>query len=422
MVYRSLFRNFNFLKLWGSQLASQIAANLLNFALIIRVYELAQGTRYANIAVSLLILSFGIPSIFFAVFAGAYIDHLDRKKVMVVSNLLRAALVLLFLVGPLEQNLLAVYGLIFIISTISQFFIPAEGAALPVVVKKSDLVSANSLFIFTIYASFLLGYSLAGPIVSFFGSNAAYYITSAAFIFAAALSALLPSLRATAKSHEALLILAHKVAKNLRTNLQKILRSPKLLFPIMQLTIAEAMTNVVIVLAPALSVLLLHRSLSQSAYILMIPAGVGMVVGAVLMGQLFRDSNKARLISIGLFSASLCLILFGLLDRIAPAKLLVPLVALAALGLGFVNALVSISAQTILQLNSTDETRGQIFGALNMMINIAATLPVLLAGITADLVSPTTVLVAAGILIFVYAVFQQKYFKKYHLKTVDTAH
>ena len=421
MVYRSLFRNFNFLKLWGAQVASQIAANLLNFALIIRVYELAQGTRYANIAVSLLIISFGIPSIFFAVFAGAYIDHLDRKKVLVVSNILRAILVLLFLIGPLEHYLLAVYILIFIISTITQFFIPAEGAALPNVVKKSDLVPANSLFIFTIYASFLLGYSLAGPVVALLGANAAYYITSGAFVFAAGLSALLPSLRATDKKHEALLVLAHKVAKNLKASLQKIFRSPKLLFPITQLTIAQAMTNVVIVLAPALSVLLLHKSLSQSAYILVVPAGIGMVGGAVLIGQLFRDSNKARLITIGLFSASIGLVLFGLLDKIVPDQLLVPIVAAVALGLGFVNALVSVSAQTILQLNSTDETRGQIFGALNMMINIAATLPVLLAGITADLVSPTTVLIAAGILIFASAIFQQNYFKKYHLKTVDIA-
>ncbi len=422
MVYRSLFRNFNFLKLWSAQVASQIAANLLNFALIIRVYELAQGTRYANIAVSLLIISFGIPSIFFAVFAGAYIDHLDRKKVLVVSNLLRAGLVLLFLIGPLEQNLLAVYALIFIISTITQFFIPAEGAALPSVVKKSDLVPANSLFIFTIYASFLLGYSLAGPVVAIFGPNAAYYFTSGAFIFAAGLSALLPSLRATDQKREALLVLARHVAGNLKANLQMIFRSPNLLFPITQLTIAQAMTNVVIVLAPALSVMLLHKSLSQSAYILVVPAGIGMVGGAVLIGQLFRDSDKARLISIGLLSAAIGLILFGLLDKIVPPRLLAPFVAAVALGLGFVNALVSVSAQTVLQLNSTDEARGKIFGALNMMINIAATLPVLLAGVTADLVSPTTVLITAGVLIFIYAILQQNYFKKYHLKTVDTSH
>lgn len=417
MVYKNLFKNFNFLKLWGSQLLSQIASNLLNFALIIRVFELAQGTRFTNIAVSLLILSFGVPSIFFAVYAGAYIDHLDRKKVMVVSNVLRAILVLFFLIGPVEQNLWAVYFIIFIISTITQFFTPAEGAALPNLVSKRDLVPANSLFIFTIYASFLLGYSLAGPVVAGFGPNAAYYLTSVAFLLAAILCAFLPSLRATSKRHISLINLAHRVATNLRTDVSKIMKSHELLFPILQLTIAQGMTNVVIVLAPALSLLLLHQSLSQSTYILVVPAGIGMIGGAVIIGQLFRDSNKAKLISIGLFSASIGLVLFGLLNKIAPPKFIIPGIIIIALSLGFVNALVSVSAQTILQLNSTDETRGQIFGALNMMINLAATLPVLLAGVTADLVSPTTVLIGAGVLIFIYAIFQQNYFKKYHLKT-----
>lgn len=421
MVYRNLFKNFNFLKLWGSQLLSQIASNLLNFALIIRVFELAQGTRYANVAVSLLILSFGIPSIFFAVYAGAYIDHLDRKKVMIASNLLRAGLVLCFLIGAVESSLWAVYLLIFIISTITQFFIPAEGAALPNVVGKKDLMPANSLFIFTIYASFLLGYSLAGPVVAGLGPNAAYYTTSAAFALAAILSAFLPALRATDKKHVGLLDLANKVAASLRVNVAKILKSHELLFPILQLTIAQGMTNVIIVLAPALSVLLLQRSLSQATYILVLPAGIGMIGGAVLIGQLFRDSDKAKLINIGLFCAGFGLIIFGLLNKFVPFHYLVPVVAAVALALGFVNALVSVSAQTILQLNSTDETRGQIFGALNMMINIAATLPVLLAGVSADLVSPTTVLIAAGVLILIYAFFQQNYFRKYHLKTVDIA-
>ncbi len=141
MGYRSLLKNWNFDKLWGAQLFSQLAANILNFALVIRVYDLAAGTRYANVAVSLLILSFGIPSIFFAVFAGALTDHLDRKKVLVLTNILRAGLVLLFFF--VEKNLIMVYGLIFVISTITQFFVPAEGSALPNVVEKRCLGSAN---------------------------------------------------------------------------------------------------------------------------------------------------------------------------------------------------------------------------------------------------------------------------------------
>ena len=77
-MYAQLLKNRNFLKIWSAQLVSQIASNLLNFALIIRIFDLASKTQFANISVSLLILSFGIPSIIFAVLAGAYVDHLDQ--------------------------------------------------------------------------------------------------------------------------------------------------------------------------------------------------------------------------------------------------------------------------------------------------------------------------------------------------------
>ena len=63
---RTLLHNRNFARLWGSPNPSQVAQQLLNFALIVRVFELAQHTRLANISVALVVLSFGVPSIFFA--------------------------------------------------------------------------------------------------------------------------------------------------------------------------------------------------------------------------------------------------------------------------------------------------------------------------------------------------------------------
>ena len=61
-MFREVLGNRQFLKLWGAQLASQIAAQLLNYALVIRIFNIAQGTRYANSAVSLLIVAIAIPA------------------------------------------------------------------------------------------------------------------------------------------------------------------------------------------------------------------------------------------------------------------------------------------------------------------------------------------------------------------------
>jgi MFS family permease len=87
-------------------------------------------------------------------------------------------------------------------------------------------------------------------------------------------------------------------------------------------------------------------------------------------------------------------------------------VAVLVLILGFTNALVSAAAQTILQENTTDASRGKVFGALNMMINIAATLPIFFAGILADLTSVTMVISWLGLVLLAFAIGQFWWLKR----------
>ncbi|MDP4038635.1 MAG: MFS transporter [bacterium] len=418
MAYSRLIKNANFLKLWFAQITSQLAQNLLNFALIIRVFDLASGTKFANLAVSFLILSFAIPSIIFAVFAGNYIDHLDRKKVLVISNLLRAGLVLFFLV--FENNLFMVYAIIFTISTITQFFFPAEAAALPNLVKdKKDYPSANSLFIFTLYSSFIVGYSLAGPIIKLFGPDAVYYFTSGAFGLAAILSMLLPKMKAITHTSIHWARLIHKIIKNITTDTKEIFSDRKLLFPILQMTLAQGIIGVIIVLSPSLANVILHQDLASASHILILPTGLGTVLGAIVIGQFMKKANKVRIIKIGIIFAGISLIFLPLTKNyLRPPYLEYATMAIAFI-LGFMNALVTISAQTLLQLHSEDEVRGRVFGTLNMMINIAATIPTLLAGLTADLISSTSVVLIVGMLVLAFGIVQSIIFRDLKPKGID---
>ncbi len=413
-MYSKLLRNPDFLKIWIAQLTSQLAANLLNFALIIQVYELAANTRFANIAVSLLILAFGIPSIIFAVLAGAYVDHWDRKKVLIVTNIARAILVLGFLL--FSTNLIMIYLLVFAVSVFSQFFTPAEGAALPRLVNKSELLSANSLFLFTLYGSFVIGYSMAGPIISLWGSDAVYWVAAASFVLAAVLCVSLPSLRAKLEPKD-LKVVSKEVFSTIRQNFAQIIKNPMIMLPIANLTIAQAMLGVIAVLAPAIAILVFNQSLASVSYKIVVPAALGMVIGAVMVGLVFKKVNKEKLINIGISIAAIMLVGLSFVPKLNGLRLYGAIVAMIALIIGISNGLVSVSAQTLLQLNSTDETRGKIFGTLNMMMNIAAIVPVFLAGVTADLVSPLSVLTISGILIGAYGIFQFRVFSKLHLKS-----
>jgi sugar phosphate permease len=134
-----------------------------------------------------------------------------------------------------------------------------------------------------------------------------------------------------------------------------------------------------------------------------------------LIGRLVQSYTKTTLVAVGLIVAASALVLLGMsntlyhqvegrwLGRFAEVGVLV---AGLVLILGFMNSLVSAASQTILQENTTDATRGKVFGALNMMINIAATLPVFFAGILADLTSVNLVVTVLGLMLLIFAILQ----------------
>jgi MFS family permease len=414
--------NPSFARLWGSQALSQTAQNLLNFALIIRVFELAQHTRFANFSVALLILSFGVPSIVFAAVAGVYVDRWDRQKVMVMANFARALLVLGYLF--FEHNLVIVLILSFMISTLTQFFAPAEAATIPLLVSRDKLLQANSLFIFTLNASFIIGYSVSTPVIALFGSTGPYYLTSLMFLIATLLVVPLPGNKPIAKAVDGVGSFFATTKREILANFQLIRANHNLVFPIFQLTMTQATVGVVLALAPALSLAVLAAPIKSTALILIIPAGVGMVLGVLAIGRASRRFTKLQIVSYGLLGGSVFLLLLGLTGllhrhvhgvQVASLPQISIIVAMVVLALGVMNAMVSAAAQTMLQEHTTDETRGKVFGALNMMVNIAATLPILFAGILADLFSVTKVLMALGIILTGVAVAQVTTLRRQHL-------
>jgi MFS family permease len=414
----SIIRNRNFNKLWGAQILSQIAGNLLNFALIIRVFDLAQGTKLANVSVALLILSFGIPSIFFAAAAGVYVDHWNKKKVLVISNVVRGLLILGYVF--FEHSLGMVLLLTFLISTATQFFAPAEAAAMPALVPKGQLLKANSLFVFTLYASFIVGYSSSAPVIAAFGPKGPYIVTVIMFAIATTLVALLPNIHVQESAGMPFRRIVRYTFREIRDNWKLIRSDHNLSFPILQLTLTQAVLGVILALAPAMSLAILGVQLKDSSHFFIIPAGIGMVLGVISIDRLTQRYTRTQIIAVGLLAAAAALLLLGLVNSLHGASdglaryqigyFVAPLVFI----LGYMNALVSVAAQTVLQENTTDTTRGKVFGALGMMINIAATLPIFFAGILADLFGVPVVISAIALGLLGFATYQYARLKRQH--------
>src|SRR3989344_4318611 len=126
-------RTYPFLFLWLGEIFSQIGMNMINFVLIVVVFKLTNSST----AVSGIVLSFTLPSIFLGILAGVITDRISKKKVLFATNIIRAILLLILFFT--HNILFLVYLCSFLISLVTQFFIPAETPMIPVLVKKESL-------------------------------------------------------------------------------------------------------------------------------------------------------------------------------------------------------------------------------------------------------------------------------------------
>src|SRR5258708_4857672 len=182
----SVLKNRGFLNLWVNQILVQLAYNSLNFALLVWVYKLTDS----SVAIAYLMVSIYLPPVLFGVFAGVLVDITDRKKIISLINLFMS--LGLFGLIFLKGYFLVILILTFFINTLAIFYLASEASAIPLIVKKEQLLIANSLFSTTVFLMFLFGFGLSGPLISIFGVSRVFEIGSASLFLGFLLSLLMP--------------------------------------------------------------------------------------------------------------------------------------------------------------------------------------------------------------------------------------
>ena len=114
-------------------------------------------------------LAAALPNLVLGPISGTLVDRWDQKQVLIVSDLLRASVVLLIPVA-VATNVVLVYPLIFAVTSISIFFRPARESIMPRIVRPEDLLTANSANWLAETLADIVGYGLAGIFVAFLGS------------------------------------------------------------------------------------------------------------------------------------------------------------------------------------------------------------------------------------------------------------
>jgi MFS family permease len=169
----SVLRNTAFLRLWMAQLVSQTAQNGLMFTLLILVTARTESSLIGSV----LVLTFMLPAVLLSLIAGVLVDRWRKRTVLIVTNAIRVALMLSYLVLNRQTPPLLLVTLVF--SSVSQFFGPAESSMIPVLVSRRQLISANSFFQLTLTGSQFLGMVVLSPVLLKVGGGTLYFAVAA---------------------------------------------------------------------------------------------------------------------------------------------------------------------------------------------------------------------------------------------------
>lgn len=178
-----LRRNRDFRRLWLGQVVSQMGDWFNTIALYTIVLDLTGSGR----AVGLVLVARFLPSVVVGPASGVLADRFSRRSIMIISDALRAVVVLGFLLVKSAEQLWLVYALTVMQLVCSTFFEPARTAAIPSLVEPRDLVAANAISSATWSAMLTLGAAIGGLITGWVGTDAAFILDSLTYVLSAAL-------------------------------------------------------------------------------------------------------------------------------------------------------------------------------------------------------------------------------------------
>ncbi|MCS6813647.1 MAG: MFS transporter [Cyanobacteria bacterium] len=390
-----VLRNLNFLTLWGGQVFSQLADKIYLVLMIAIIDSRFQGAGQSISGwVSSVMIAFTIPAVLFGSIAGAFVDRWSTKAILVLTNLFRGSLVLslpllLWLsrdwapINGLPIGFCFLLGITFLVSTLTQFFAPAEQAVIPLLVPHHHLLSANSLYTTTMIGSVIVGFAVGEPLLAIADRLGHWFnpvwdlgkevAVGGAYIIA---GLLLMSIRIREKLPD---YSQHPepphILQDIWDGIRYLREQPHIRAAMVQLAILSSIFAALSVLAVRLAEVLPEIETDQFGFLLA-AGGVGIGIGAVGVGNFGkRLGSLTRLSVYGSIGMGASLIGIALVSH-----RLIPTLGMITL-LGIFAALVGVPMQTRIQADTPEEMRGKVFGLQNNAVNIMLSLPLALTSV-----------------------------------------
>lgn len=387
---RDVLRVPDFRSLFVGQTISDFGDAMTSLALLLVVNKLTGSTA----ALALMAIALALPQVTVGVIAGVYVDRWDRRRVMLVSDLLRAGLVLGFVFVQSVDTLWLLYLLAVTQAAIGTFFTPARTALIPSIVPGDGLMAANSLSQAGRLIAGVLGTGAAGVIVGLFAVSWPVFVIDSltfllSFVFVLRVSA---SAEVARKAGAVSTSVVRAVGEGLR-----VVGRSRLL------TGALISAGVIMLGLGAVNVLFVPLLINE----LQVPATwfgaidlaqtSSMVLSAIVLGGVLGRFGATRIITWAMAGTAL---IIGLLAGVTA----VWQVILLLFAVGWLVTPLQAALTTIIQTETADHMRGRVAALVSTVTTTASVVSMAIAGIFGDLIGVRGVFVGSAAVIALAAV------------------
>jgi MFS family permease len=397
--FRDVLKDKNFFCLWLAQLISNFGDRLNQMALVALVYQRTPGSA---MALAKLISFTIIPVFLIGPIAGAWVDRLNRRNVMIISDVLRGILVLTIPLFIMANQILPIYLVVFITFSISRFFIPSKMAIIPELVPKEKLLVANTLADTTHMIGNVMGLVVAGMLVNVrsIGAIGGFYIDAATFFVSASLITMIVQ-REFIKGVKKDLITTKEALENSirRSILDEIKEGLKYLagfsgmhfiiytFFLLMAAIGTISCVIIVFIQDAFGTATLDLGLIGMFLV------CGLFCGTVLYGKFCQKVEKKKAISLSFMISGVFVTLFAVTVKHYPNLLVAGAIATM---LGVAISPVTASTNTLTHEMIPEEARGRIFSSLEAVIHLAFLLFMFLAAYLSNYIDRFWILILTG--------------------------
>lgn len=354
--YIELLRsNRRFRQLWLGQVVSQLGDWFNTIALYTIILNLTGSGRN----IGLLLVARFLPSFIFGSLSGVVADRFSRRSIMIISDLLRALVVLGFLVVRRADQLWIIYCLTVLQLGLSTFFEPAKTAVIPSIVSDRELVAANAISSVTWSVMLTLGAFVGGIVTELFGSDVAFILDALTYLLSAALIASVSLPKRAPREKRTLTIRRVLGISETIEGVRYVKHRPRVL-ALLLVKPAWGLGGGILTLLAVFGekVFPVGKSAAAGIGVLFAARGIGTAVGPIVARRISGDGKKSMQNSIGV--AFLIGGVFYMAFGAAPSFA----VALIVLGIAHTGgSILWVFSTVLLQRTVEDNFRGRVFAA-----------------------------------------------------------